>query len=133
MPQMINADDLVGTWILIRAEAVDAQGRDLPPPYGPEPLGRVVFERRGRMMAVLGDGRTTVPAGVRRAFVAYCGNFTIEHDQLMTTVDAASLKGLIGNVEIRRIEMHDGRLVLIPPPHPSGEQRRLTWQRCSAE
>jgi hypothetical protein len=124
-----NAERLVGTWMLVSASAADSNGRPLRPPYGPEPMGRVVFTATGRMMAVLGDGRNDIPAGENRSFVAYCGNFRIENGALTTVVDAASVPALVGNHEVRALRWDGENLVLIPPPRRNGERRELVWQR----
>ena len=79
------------------------------------------------MMAVICDGRPTIPQGGTRAYASYCGNFRIEHNFLITTVDAAFEKERIGGEQRRRIELRGDQLVLIPPPRSDGEQRELVW------
>jgi Lipocalin-like domain len=54
-------DTIVGTWRLVRAAATAADGSPLPPPYGGQGMGRVTFNTDGRMMAVLCDGRPSLP------------------------------------------------------------------------
>ena len=126
--QPITSEELYGTWRLVRATAVDAQGRALPPPYGPSPMGRLVLNRDGRMMAVLCDGRTALPEGEKRAYASYCGNFRVQDNQLVTTVDAAALTERIGGQQVRRLEMRGQQLVLIPPRRSDGAQRELFWE-----
>jgi hypothetical protein len=91
-------------------------------------MGRLVLTSAGRMMAVLCDGRMSVPAGETRAYSSYCGNFTVENNTLTTTVDAAAIPERIGSREVRTLEFRDGHLVLIPPRRADGEQRELYWQ-----
>ena len=55
-------DEIVGTWRLVATKAHDDAGRSLPPPYGPQPMGLVVFQADGRMMTVLCDGRADLAA-----------------------------------------------------------------------
>ena len=63
---------IVGTWRLVRGTATAADGTVLPPPYGDEKgMGRVTFNADGRMMAVLCDGRATLPAGTEREYNFY--------------------------------------------------------------
>lgn len=126
----IDPADLVGTWMLVEANAVDGDGTAIRPPYGPQPMGRLVLTAGGRMMAVLCDGRAAVPDGETRAYSSYCGNYRIEDGCLVTTVDAAALAGRLGSKEVRRLDMRGGRLVLIPPRRKDGEQRELFWERC---
>ena len=44
------------------------------------PMGLVVFQADGRMMAVLCDGRTELPPGEPRQFMSYAGNYTFDGD-----------------------------------------------------
>ena len=130
MTDSIKAEQLLGTWKLVSATAVDAQGRPLKPPYGPEPMGRLALTGAGRMMAVLCDGRTSMPEGEKRVYSSYCGNYRVEADTLTTTVDAAAVVERIGSKQVRKLELRDGRLVLIPPRRADGEQRELVWEFC---
>jgi hypothetical protein len=91
-------------------------------------MGRLVLDAAGRMMAVLCDGRPTMPAGETRAYGSYCGNYRVENNTLITTVDAAAIAERIGGQQIRTLAFRDGLLVLIPPRQPNGEQRELFWQ-----
>src|SRR5271166_6285339 len=108
---------IVGTWKLVHAVARDAAGAARPLPYGGKALGRVTFTADGRMMSVVCDGRTELPAGARREYSCYCGN---------TPMMASGLsRGLTGE-----------RMVLIPPPRLTGkseEHREITWERIAAE
>jgi Lipocalin-like domain len=130
MAEAISPEGLVGTWMLVEATAVDGEGRPIRPPYGPQPMGRLVLTAAGRMMAVLCDGRTTVPDGETRAYSSYCGNYRIENGCLITTIDAAALPERIGSEEVRKLDMRGTRLVLIPPRRKNGEQREIFWERC---
>src|SRR4051812_3253639 len=70
--------DVIGTWRMVRAVARDANGNELPAPYGGQPLGRVVIGADGRMIAVTSDGRRDLPAGATREYGGYCGNYTYD-------------------------------------------------------
>jgi len=50
---------IVGTWKLVAVAARDRNGNKVPDPYGGKPMGRVVFNAEGRMLAVTCDGRST--------------------------------------------------------------------------
>ena len=123
----ILVEQILGTWRLDRATAHDPEGKPLKPPYGPIPMGRLIFNADGRMMAVVCDGRVEIPAQGPRAYASYCGNFTLRGDMLTTKVDAAARAERIGGEQIRRLEFRGGHLVLIPPCRASGEQRELFW------
>ena len=75
-------------------------------------MGRLALTGAGRMMAVLCDGRTSMPEGEKRVYSSYCGNYRVEADTLTTTVDAAAVVERIGSKQVRKLELRDGRLVL---------------------
>lgn len=124
-----GAAAISGTWRLVEATAVDAEGRALPPPYGPVPTGRLILTDTGRMMSVLCDGRPQMPDGEKRAYASYCGNFRIEGDRFITTIDAAAIESRVGSQSVREFEFRGHRLVLRPPARPDGERRELLWER----
>jgi hypothetical protein len=128
---------IIGTWRLVAATAKDANGNSLPPPYGGKGLGRVAFTGEGRMMAVVCDGRPSLPDGTRRDYSSYCGNYTFDGSRLVTRVDAASDPTRIGGDQVREAYLDGERLILRPPPRKSAaggdEYRELTWERISAE
>ncbi len=82
---------IVGTWALVRAASEGGDGQALPAPYGGDKaMGRVTFNADGRMMAVLCDGRASLPDGAAREYNSYCGNYVFHGKQLITKVDAAA-------------------------------------------
>jgi hypothetical protein len=126
--------DLVGTWRLVAAVARDPEGRPLPLPYGPQAIGRIVFTADQRMMAALSDGRADLPAGTKREYGGYCGNYTFDGTTLTTNVDAAPNPALVGTVQTRGVRFENGRMVLRPPPRDIDgvmHHRELTWERIS--
>jgi Lipocalin-like domain len=129
-PRVSGSGKVVGTWRLVEATAVDADGQGLPAPYGPIPMGRLVLTESGRMMAVICDGRNAVPEGEVRGYASYCGNYVIEDGMLITTVDAALVPERIGGQQRRRFAFRDDKLVLSPPARPNGESRELVWERA---
>ena len=127
---------IVGTWRLVRGTATAADGTALPPPYGGEKaMGRVTFNADGRMMAVLCDGRATLPAGTEREYNSYCGNYTFDGKKLVTRVDAAKDPGRIGGDEVRDVHFEGRLMVLRPPFRATGarqaEQRELFWEKIA--
>jgi hypothetical protein len=117
-----------GTWRLISATAVNADGQPIRDPYGPTPMGRIILSETGRMMVMVCDGRLAMLDGQKRGSQFYAGNFRIEGDRLITTVDAAMMAERIGGEQIRKFEFDGTDLVLYPPRRPDGEQRKLTWR-----
>ncbi len=65
---------LVGVWRLVSTRAVDPEGRQVGVPFGPRGMGLVTLTSDGRMMAVLVDGRATLPEGTPRQYSSYCGH-----------------------------------------------------------
>ena len=123
---------IVGTWRLLTTEGRDDAGKMLPPPYGPAPMGLVVFQADGRMMAVLCDGRGSLPGDEPRQFMSYAGNYSFDGDTLTTRVDASSDASRIGGDQVRSVGFDNGRLVLRPPRRLySGtmQHQELVWQR----
>jgi Lipocalin-like domain len=124
----------VGTWRLVRAVSRDANGNELPAPYGGHPSGRVMLGADGRMMAVTCDGRSEIPDSGKREYSSYCGNYTFDGKQLITKVDAASDPSRLGSDQVRGVRFEDGLMVLRPPARPYGgviEQRELYWEKIS--
>ena len=126
---------IVGTWRLVRTEAFDAESKPQPAPYGGTPVGRVMFTSGGRMMAMTGDGRYTVPAGQVREYNTYAGTFTFDGKRLVTRVDSCSNPAYMSTEQVREVGHEGGLMVLRPPLRPSfgrpPEQRVLYWERIS--
>ena len=55
---------IIGTWRLVMTRAHNDAGEPMHPPYGPQPMGVVVFSADRRMIAVLCDSAAG-PAGRR--------------------------------------------------------------------
>src|SRR5262245_1393637 len=124
----MSEKNIFGTWRLIAATAVDKDGNKIRDPYGPTPMGRIVLSETGRMMVMVCDGRTTMPDGMKRGHQFYGGNYRIEGDRLITSVDVAIMAERIGGEQKRRFLFRGDDLVLYPPPRADGEQRELVWQ-----
>jgi hypothetical protein len=106
----------------------------LPAPYGGQGMGRVAFNADGRMMAVVCDGRPTLPSGTARGYSSYCGNYNFDGTRLVTRVDAASDPARLGSDQVRDVSFDGERMILRPPPRQSDsgtEQRVLTWERIA--
>ncbi|HUE62917.1 MAG TPA: lipocalin-like domain-containing protein [Rhizomicrobium sp.] len=130
-----NSTSLVGTWKLARVTVTTADGSARPLPYGPKGLGLITLTADGRMMAILNDGRRTLPDGAERAFVSYCGNYTFDGTDLVTRVDStASLLSRMGSDQKRRVSFEGDLLVLSHHPTAADgvvEYRKAYWQKIS--
>jgi hypothetical protein len=110
---------IVGTWRLAMTRAHDDAGQPMHPPYGPIPMGVVMFSADGRMVAVLCDARAQLPAEEgEREYSSYCGNYTFDGTTLVTRVDAAADRSRLGGDQVRRVRFEGDFLVLMPPPRP---------------
>jgi Lipocalin-like domain len=86
------------------------------------------------MMAVLCDGRASLPAGTEREYSSYCGNYTFDGQTLTTRVDASSsaTRLAIGGDQVRKVRFDGKRLVLLPPPSVVNGvmvSREIVWER----
>lgn len=126
---------IVGTWKMVDATSRDPDGKPLPKPYGPKGMGLVTLNAEGRMMAVLCDGRATLPDGVNRDYASYCGNYTFDGQMLVTRVDASSIARIaVGGDQVRKVRFEGKRMVLIPPPavvNGVTQHREIFWERIS--
>jgi hypothetical protein len=126
--------DIVGTWRLVKASAHDDEGKPLAPPYGPKAMGLVVFQADGRMMAVLCDGRNTLPLDESRQYMSYAGNYTFDGNTLVTRVDASSDATRVGGEQVRQVRFEGARLLLNPPPRVWGgtmQHQEMVWERVA--
>jgi hypothetical protein len=131
----MNVPSVVGVWKLVGGATTDPSGRKIAVPYGPRGMGLVSLTADGRMMAVLVDGRSTLPDGGKREYSSYCGNYTFDGTTLITTVDAALDPARLGGQQVRKVRFEDGRMILVPPDREEGGvtlHRELVWERVSS-
>jgi hypothetical protein len=127
---MADASDLIGIWKLVDAHARDADGNELPPPYGGSGLGVMSFDPSGRMVAAICQG--VVEDGEKREYSSYCGHYTFDGKTLVTRVDATAEPARMGSDQVRDVTMDGNRVVLRPPPRPWRglmQHRQLFWEK----
>ena len=103
-------------------------------PFGPRGMGLVTLTSDGRMMAVLVDGRASLPEGTPRQYSSYCGNYTFDGSTLTTIVDANCDPMRFTAPQVRKVRFNGERMILTPPPAKvDGIEvtRELTWERIS--
>jgi hypothetical protein len=121
---MLKNHRFLGAWELVSFESRRADG-SVVRPWGPDPLGVIIWDGSGHMAAQLGprDGAT---------YVAYFG--TLEADDvpagtLTHHVTGASSEGLrTDQVRTFRFLSAD-EVVLSPPPAPDGTVSTASWRR----
>ena len=126
----------IGTWALVRAEAVDANGKPTTSPFGGTNfIGRVVFAEDGRLSASITDARSKIPAGETREYSCYAGPYTFDGKTLITKVDACSDPKRMDTEQIRNVKFEDDLMILKPPLRSYGdkpaERRTLWWKKIS--
>jgi len=127
--------DVAGVWKLLGGSMTDPSGKSVGVPYGPRGMGLVSLTSDGRMMAVLIDGRATLPDGAKREYSSYCGNYTFDGTTLITTVDASSDPTRFASQQVRKVRFEGERMILVPPERDDGGikiHRELIWERISA-
>src|SRR6202022_4186547 len=102
-------DNIIGTWRLVREEALDPTGKPMPGLLRTAPIGLAMFNAEGRMMAVLSDGSATAP-GAR--YVSYCGAYTFDGKRWVTAVDGASEPWFFEAAQVREASFADGLMTL---------------------
>ena len=126
--------NVIGTWRLVKAVARDAEGREMPLPYGGNAIGRVVLGADGRMVAVICDSRKEIPSGEQREYASYCGNYTFDGNRLVTRVDAAADPARLGTDQVRDVRFEGNLMVLRPPPRQYGgreQHREIYWEKIA--
>jgi hypothetical protein len=133
----LNVNAHIGTWALVRVEAVDADGQPVsPPPFGGGNfIGRVVLTAEGRLSAAITDARPEIPEGQTRDYSCYTGKYTFDGRTLITRVDACSDPARMGTEQVRDVTFEGDLMVLRPPLQSYGdkpvERRTLWWKKIS--
>ena len=132
-------ETIIGTWAVVRTEAVDAKGQPTrTAPFGGEDfIGRVVLTKNGRMSAAITDARSIIPSGETREYSCYAGAYTFDGTTLITKVDNCSDPARMGTEQLRTVSF-DGELMILQPPLRSydnkpAEKRTLWWKKISNE
>jgi hypothetical protein len=140
------AERVVGTWTLVSYEARYPDGRVVPI-YGPSPVGRLIYDARGRMSVHIADPRRprfaspdrllATDAEVRAAFDGYFGYFGTygvdERARTMTHhVEGAAFPNYTASDQTRQLTVEGDRLELATPPIARAGERatfHVVWRR----
>ena len=137
-------DRFIGVWRLIRCERKSKDGR-IEYPYGEKPVGRITYDRAGRMSALLmrPGRRSTVAPGVSliagnatgeeireavNGFIAYFGTFDVDESTQVVIhhVQACLVPSWVGTDLKRTYRFNDNRLVLTVV---TASVLELIWER----
>ncbi|MEM7169846.1 MAG: lipocalin-like domain-containing protein [Pseudomonadota bacterium] len=103
----------VGTWILNSFYLTDTVTGEKHMPFGPDPVGCIVIQPSGRMIAVLTPSDRKAPTTMEEkaaafdAMVAYSGQYRLEGEEFVTNVEMAWFEPWVGG-EQRRYYQLDG-------------------------
>lgn len=140
------AADLVGSWRLVANQERRADGR-VSDVWGSDPMGRLVYDARGRMSlqilsrhrrAFAGNDRAKgTPEETREAFVgflSYFGTYTVDEKAgtIVHHVAGASFPNLMGTEQRRTFVLEGNRLTLATPPILANGRTStyvLVWER----
>ncbi|MEA5621831.1 lipocalin-like domain-containing protein [Nostoc sp. UHCC 0251] len=144
---MINTkvkNQLVGTWRLLSYEIQDTEGQ-VSYPYGQDAIGYLVYTHDGFMSATLTNkqrprfisedpigGSLEEKAQATQTYLAYCGRYEIQDNQVVHHIEASLFPNWIGVDQQRFFEFEKDRLLLKTPPLLVGGKRRvayLIWER----
>jgi hypothetical protein len=131
-------DRFAGVYKLVSYQRKAPNG-DVTGPYGPNPVGRITYDKAGRMSALLmrpgrkppkDPGAVTLEEyrEVHRGFVAYMGTFDVDETSrtVVHHVEAALHPAWVGTDLKRHYEFSGNRLTLsIPGPTTT----TLVWER----
>jgi hypothetical protein len=144
----LRATDLIGTWALRTWESVDEEGA-IVLPFGPDPIGYVVYTADGHMITAISEsGRIPIggdpfagPSEGRLAafasFIAYAGTFRVEGEDVIHSVEMSLLPDWVGGEQLRHVKLspNRSRLTLSTEPLTTAGRigrHRLTWERVEA-
>jgi hypothetical protein len=128
--------DIVGTWTLVAAHTIKANGDRLEP-FGAHPSGLLTYSADGHMSAVItSDGRKRskekdrylmTPSEQAEAFstvIAYAGTYSVEGGKVTHHVQISSYENWVGTDQTRLLRLEGRRLTLTSLNSIGGDQAR---------
>lgn len=142
---------LLGTWKLIAASAIHADGSITPEVYDADPMGYITYTADGHMLVMfakrdrpvlsknvrspLNRDMDTVPiaelAAAFRSFSAYAGTYTINGTTVTHHLEIASLPNRVGTDLVRTFRVSENQVTLTTAPIEGNgvSQFELLWER----
>jgi hypothetical protein len=139
-----KAAELVGTWKLVSASSVSANGQRDETPYGAGPAGFLTYSEDGRVTAMISYGGRkplrAIPqmeeqAEAFKTFFAYSGRYTLGEDKVIHHVEICSFQNYVNKDLVRSIKFRGDQIVLATPPSlidGSIQTVEIIWQRLPA-
>lgn len=145
--QGTDRERLIGSWRLRTLVRTFKDGRT-EHPYGQQPIGRIQYEKSGRMMAlVMRPGRSsTIQAGgglttagcdeLREAvtgFIGYFGTYEVNENAktVIHRVQASLVPDQVNTELVRRFRFDGNRLILHRSAPDGSSSDELVWERES--
>ena len=135
-------DRFIGVWKLLSCELKSSAG-ELSYPYGEHPLGRISYDKAGRMSATLmrpgrpgSSSREAVSQLSReallalcRGFIAYYGTFDVDEaaHTVIHHVQVSSYPSYVG-IDLKRTYEFTGNQLILTATTANGVMR-LVWER----
>jgi hypothetical protein len=142
---MLEAADLLGSWMLESAWVLKGGAPSDEPGFGLKPSGVIHYLADRRMAVMIAhENRPAVPGGVlagspealieaARTFVAYAGTFSVDGDHVVHHLDISSSQSAVGADYVREVRLDGDRLELTTPTTiPEGRPMHLVWRRVRA-
>lgn len=142
---MNDNDKLAGTWKLVSASSVTADG-ERREPYGVDPVGFLTYGD-GRVMALISYGGRkplSITGGIAapveeqaeafKTFLAYAGRYTLADETVTHHIEASSIQNYVGKDLVRSVKFQGDQIVLVTPPtRVNGKVQtvELIWQRLT--
>ena len=136
------SNDFVGIWALKKCVAISRDG-EVNYPYGENPVGQLLYDERGNMMAqIMKPGIKKFASAIRlegtpeeilpayRGFIAYYGTYRVIPDSNLVVhhVKACSFPNWVDQDQRRYYEFNNNQLIL--KTSLIGSTRfELTWQK----
>jgi hypothetical protein len=144
---MASLSDLLGTWKLVSWSVEVMDTGEKFSRFGAHPSGFLQFTPGGRMFAILtAEERRPIETDADQiaafeSLVAYTGQFRIEEDRIITTVDVAADPDAVGKESLRYFDLTGDTLTVRTPPFRSSKpslrlgdrplQSLLVWTRSA--
>lgn len=144
--EMLTASDLHGSWLLREWRIEYPDGRPATTPFGPDPVGVLIYAPDGWMSATMSWRRRTPLSAVSalkaddrskaaafQEYLAYSGRWRLDGQRIAHDVQMSMNPSLVGTCQYRDATLRDGILTLgAAESIGAGQQRQhsIVWRRA---